>query len=279
MSLEYLIPITDSHAIQSVVFALEWQGELTDQTLTNIQKLAPELKPYFPQASAQQIIKLNIGPKLNNALSNQPGDDGQLGGVTFQRTGKFGNVTSELNVSRSNCIIIINEYDRWAPTLEAVMRYLKIVLPVIMKEKSISIIALQYTDMFTWKDNPVNLDISEIFDKNSPFLAPNVFNQKDLWHCHHGYLIPLEVIGEDLDGYCLDNINVNTVDNEGDLGIHITTTHKFTLKNPLRLASKTYLQSIKSVQNVLHDHNKDILKQLLTPEVCDKIHLTNTVGE
>ncbi len=272
MSLEFLIPITQSHAIQSVVFALEWQGELTDHALTEIQKLALELKPHFPEATLQKMVKINIGP---NAQSDQQGSSDQLGGMLFQRKGKFGNVASQLNVSRSNCVIIINEYDRWVPTLDAVMRYFKIVLPAILKEKSISIIALQYTDMFTWKDDPANLNLREIFTESSPYLAPNVFDQKGLWHCHHGYVI--QQLAE-LDGTCLDNINVNTEDNLGDRGIQITTTHKCTLNSPLRLATKTYLQSIKNIQNVLHDHNKDILKQLLTHEVCDKIHLVDKIG-
>jgi uncharacterized protein (TIGR04255 family) len=272
MSLEFLIPITQSHAIQSVVFALEWQGELTDQTLTDIQKLAPQLKSHFPQAAPQRMVKINIGSKLNNALPNQQEGDDQLGGMMFLRTGKFGNVASQLNVSRTNCVIVINEYDRWGPTLDAVIRYLKIVLPAILKEKSISIIALQYIDMFTWKDDQANLNLREIFTESSPYLAPNVFDQKGLWHCHHGYVIPKL---DDLEGVCLDNINVNTVVDQGDLKIKISTTHKFTLNSSLRLASKTYLQAIRDVQNVLHDHNKDTLRQLLTFEVCNMIHLTD----
>lgn len=272
MSLEFLIPITQSHAIQSVVFALEWQGELTDQALTDIQKLAPELKPHFPVATPQRVVNINIGPKLNSALPNQQEVDDQLGGMMFLRTGKFGNVASQLNVSRTNCVVVINEYDRWTQTLDAVIRYLKIVLPVILKEKPISIIALQYIDIFTWKDDQANLNLREIFLENSPYLAPNVFDQKGLWHCHNGYVIQQL---DHLEGECLDNINVNTVADQDDLKIQITTAHKFTLKTPLRLASKTYLQSIKAVQNVLHDHNKDTLRQLLTDEVRNMIHLAN----
>ncbi len=273
MSIEYLIPITQSHAIQSVVFALEWQGELTDQALTDIQKLAPELKSHFPVATAQRVVNINIGPKLNSALPNQQEVDDQLGGMMFLRTGKFGNVTSQLNVSRTNCVVLINEYDRWTQTLDAVIRYIKIVLPVILKEKPITIIALQYIDVFTWKDDPENLNLREIFIENSPYLAPNVFDQKGLWHCHNGYVTQQL---HHLEGDCLDNINVNTVADQDDLKIQITTAHKFTLKTPLRLASKTYLQSIRDVQNTLHNHNKDILRQLLTNEVCNMIHLTNT---
>lgn len=273
MSLDYLIPINKSHAVQSVVFALEWQGELTNQALTNIEKLAPQLKSSFPIANAQKMVHINIGAKSNNVPSvQQQEDDDQLGGMMFLRTGKFGNVACQLNVSRTNCIIVINEYERWTPSLDAVMRYLKIVLPSIMAEKSIDTIALQYLDVFTWKDDPEKLNLREIFTDKSPYLAPNVFDQKGLWHCHNGYVIESF---DSLEGDCLDNINVNTIDDQGDRKIQISTTHKLTLKKALRLSTKTYLQEIKKIQNVLHDHNKDTLKQLLADKVCSMINLTN----
>jgi len=255
------------------VFALEWQGELTDRALTEIHKLAPALKSHFPVSAVQKMVKINIDPASNSVPSVQQGDDSLMGGVTFQRVGQFGNVVNQLNVSRSNCVIVISEYNRWVPTLEAVMRYFKIVLPAILKEKSISIIALQYADVFTWKDDPANLNLREVFTEKSPYLAPNVFDQQGLWHCHHGYLI--EQLAK-LDGKCLDNINVGVVDNQNDRGIQIQTSHQFTLNSPLRMATKDYLQSIEKVQNELHEHNKVILRQLLTSEVCAKIHLTES---
>lgn len=270
MSIDFLIPINESHAIQSVVFALEWQGQLSDHALAEIQKLAPALKSHFPVNAVQTMRTINLNTTPDSALPAQQLGEEQVGGVTFQRIGKFGTVVSQLNVSRNNCIIVLSEYERWKPTLEAVMRYFKIVLPVILKEKSISIIVLQYSDVFTWKDDAKNLNLREVFTDNSPYLAPNVFEQQGLWHCHHGYIV--ESLA-DVDGKCLDNINVSIADNQNDREIHISTTHQFTLNNPLRMATKDYLQSIEKVQNVLHIHNKDILSQLLTQEVCAKIKL------
>ncbi len=270
MSIEYLLPINESHAIQNVVFALEWQGELTSNALKDIHKLAPALKSHFPFSALQQMVKINIGAPLDSDSTLQQENGDHLGGVIFQRAGKLGTVVSQLNVSRSNCIIIISEYNRWGLTLEAVMRYFKIVLPVIMKEKSITNISLQYVDMFNWKDDPENINWREVFNENTPYLAPNIFDQKGLWHCHHGYLAQQF---PKVEGRCLDNINVSIVDNQGDLGIQIHTTHQVTLNNPLRMATKDYLQSIEKVQNILHDHNKVILKQLLTNDVCKKIDL------
>jgi hypothetical protein len=103
-----------------------------------------------------------------------------------------------------------------------------------------------------------------------------MLDQKNMCHCQHGYLI--ENFFE-LDGRCLDNINVSIVDNQNDRLIQIQTIHQFTLNKPLRMATKDYLQSIEQVQNKLHYHNKNILNRLFSNEVCVKIDIVNRGGE
>lgn len=269
MSLEYFFPNSETHAIQSVIFVLEWQGDVTDHVLKQVERLAPQLKSNFPVYSVQKMVQLNVATGNEGAPIVSQNTD-SIGGVSFQRAGKFGQVVSQLVVSRNNCMIVMNEYVRWAPVLEAVVRYFKIILPCILQEKSIGSIALQYNDLFTWKDAPENLNLREVFKSDSPYLAPNVFDQTDLWHCHHGFIT--DGLGS-VSGKCLDNINVAIVDNQDDRAIQIITSHKFMLKNPLRLATKDYLQSIETVQNALHMQNKGVLRKLLTEEVCSKINL------
>ena len=264
MNIDYLFPINKSHSIQHVLFSLEWQGELTEDMFKHIHELAPKLKSNFPNS---KLVKLMEGASSNKEHIVQ---------VVFERVGKTGNVVSQINVSQSKCIIVISEYIRWKPTLEVVMRYFKILLSEIMKEKSIDTISLQYIDVFTWKDDPENLDLHKVFKKDTPFLAPNIFDQKNICHCQYGYLIE-KFLG--LDGKCLDNINVSIVENQNDRVIQIQTIHQFTLNKPLRMATKDYLQSIEQVQNKLHDHNKDTLKKLFSNEVCAKIDLVNRGGE
>ncbi|RJF98994.1 TIGR04255 family protein [Noviherbaspirillum saxi] len=270
MSLDYLFPITESHAIQSVIFVLEWQGEISDRALQEVQSLGQSLKSHFPISTVQKVVMVNLDQATSGSPAIQQNGDA-MGGVVFQRMGKFGQVASQMVVSRNNCLIAINEYSRWDAILEAVMRYYKIVLPPILREKSIGSIALQYNDMFTWKDEPANLNLREVFKTDTPYLAPNSFEQKGLWHCHHGFIRDLEGV----DGTCLDNINVSVVNNQDDRAIQILTSHKLTLNSPLRIATKDYLQSIEKYQNILHQENKLVLGQLLSEEVCEKIKLKN----
>lgn len=271
MSLDYLFPITETHAIQSVIFVLEWQGEVSDHALQEVHALAPNLKSHFPVSTVQKVVMVNLDQAAGGFPAVQQNGDA-VGGVVFQRMGKFGQVASQMVISRNNCLVAINEYSRWDPILEAVMRYFKIVLPSILKEKSISSVALQYNDMFTWKDEPANLNLREVFRNNTPYLAPNSFEQKGLWHCHHGYVREIE----DVEGTCLDNINVSVVNNQDDRAIQILTSHKLTLKSPLRIATKDYLQSIEKYQNILHRENKSVLRKLLSDEVCAKIKLSES---
>ena len=266
MSLVYLSPANKSHSVQSVVFTLDWQGELSDATLTELQSLAPALKSNFPIHSLQNSQTINFGVTADAQTSN----DIRLAGIVFSRNRADGNIAGQLAMMRTNCAIVLNDYSRWKPTIEAVMRYFKIILPVILKEKTVGAIGLQYVDKFFWRDDPKNLNLREVFRSDAPYIAPNVLGQVGPWHCHHGYVL------EDLkgiSGMCLDNINLSGLDNLGEREIQIHTTHQVTLKNPMRLASKDYLQTIESVQNILHLHNKDVLTALLSDEICKKINL------
>lgn len=274
MSLEYLFPIAKSHAIQSVIFAFEWQGDLSDCAFDKIKKLEPQLKKFFPVIATHSLLNIHIdgnGTSHNaDNINIQQGSMSPIGAISFQRMGKFQNIISQITISRHNCVIFLSDYIRWDETLDAVLRYLKIVLPAILEEKSINVVALQYTDIFRWQDDPQNLKLNEVFNIDTLYLTKNVFSQKGIWHSHHGYMT------DDFFHYgkCLDNINVNTIDNANDRDIHISTTHQVTLEKPLRLSTKNYLQDIENIQNSLHNHNKAILCDLLTEEVCKKIKLS-----
>lgn len=270
MNLDFLYPVAGNHAVQTMAFVVEWQGELSEEVLHSIHALAPQLKSHFPSAALQKLVTVNIGAPGQQASSVSNSE--ALGGVQFVRANKFGQPAGALTVSRNNLSITVNDYTRWKTVLEAAMRFFKIVLTPIMDHKAITAVALQYVDLFTWKDSAANLDYREVFKDTNPYLPPNVLTLKNLWHSHHGFMVET---ADPVPCVRLDNINVDVLDSQSDRVIQITTSHRASVTEPLRKASNTYLQDIEAIQNALHVANKEILKALLSEAVSKKILLVD----
>lgn len=266
MNLELLQPFARTHAVQSVAIAAEWQGELSDQTLLRIHALHKQFELMLPKVDLQRTMQINVSP--TEGVSTQPLP--ALGGVVFQSVSPLGAMVRQLNVTRTNCTLVINDYSRWAPTLEFAMALFNAVMPIILADKPISALGLQYTDLFTWKDDPSLLDLSKVFNTNSPFIPPGVFKLAGAWHSHHGYLL---AGSHEAEQERLENVNINVWDVSGERTMQIATVHRATLKKPLRLSTENYISLVESLQNRLHSDSKATLCNVLSDEVAQKIQL------
>lgn len=266
MNLDLLRPFAQTHAVQSVALATEWQGELSDQTLLRVHTLAKKFEPLLPTVDLQKMMQISLTPAGLQAPQSFPA----LGAVVFQKTTDVGGVSHQFVVGRTNSLLTINEYSRWDPALKMAMALYAEAIPIILADKAINAIALQYTDIFTWKDDPDLLDLSQVFQANSQYLPPNALKQKGAWHSHHGFVAAASHVAEK---DRLNNVNVNVMDVAGERTIQVTTVHRSTLEKPLRLSTDSYLSIIESLQNKLHLDNKEMLSQLLSDAVSQKIKL------
>ncbi|PPD56985.1 MAG: hypothetical protein CTY10_01190 [Methylotenera sp.] len=272
MSVEHLYPFGGNHAIQNVTFAIEWSNELTNAEIINVhQSLEPQLKAEFSRITPQNVQKISFN--MDSAGSGMPNVSPifELSGFTYDRPSAYGNSPSSRSIviSKNNLLVQINEYSRWEQVWADVERYFSIVL-VLLPKSSIVNIGLQYSDIFTWKDDLQKFDTKKIFRENSPFLVPNVHSLKGLWHSHHGYLVE----HNDPQKYlCLDNVNVNLLDTSGILSVQIVTSHRATFATPIWYNGADELSCISKVMALLHHTNKSIIFNLLSDEVCRKINL------
>lgn len=270
MSAEKLYPYAGDHAIQTVAFALEWQGDLNTNALLAVQKLAPKLKEFLPDHQLQNVVSINF--EAAQAARSKVTED--VGSVVFSRPTYLG-IPRSMTVSRQNCVVIVPDYTRWDTVWAEVQQYLALVWELITKHKPITAIGLQYTDLFHWRADPNELDLREVFLTDTPFLPTNVFDKKGLWHSHHGYLDQYE---EPIKHARLENINVTMLETAGERSIQVLTSHKVTLAEPLWKATKSGQKGPELVAEILqdlHGSNKEILKKLLSQEVCKKINLVD----
>ena len=267
MSIEALFPFAGNHSIQSLAFVFEWANPLTPHQLQEAAKLAPSLKSHFPKVVPLQTMTFTLGPVPN--MPQIPNDARGIGGIHFHgRPTPEGVPSQELQINPSNCVIIINQYTRWASVWDSVQSWLEVVFPEILPAHPVSSLGLQCTDLFHWRGNPELLVMREIFQE-SDYLPKHVFDRKSLWHSHHGFF---EDISAPVPCRLLENVNVGWLENNKQRSISIQCVHKAELSE--QVWDIAALKSIfGQILPGLHDRNKKILGSLLTKPVCEKIKL------
>jgi uncharacterized protein (TIGR04255 family) len=276
MSLEHLHPFADQHAIQSAVFAVVFSTELDVGELSRLRQASSGLKSDFPNFQDQHRATLNVnfapGEQIQPQSSTMDAD-----GFILEKPGPVLPLAASfpllraVNVSRSSIVVIVNDYTRWEKFKSDVERYLSTLLVNINEQVGIAEIGIQIVDAFTWKADPSELNLAEIFSKKSSFLTPNSLSQTSLlWHSHHGYLT-------DQDGpphyQQLDNVNVSRNVVSGLHQIQILTSHKATFTQPVYKFLTAEKTKVFTIVDHLHTTNKLILADLLSDELQVKINL------
>lgn len=273
MSLDSLYPASGDHAIQNAVFAIEFQGVLSSSQLEKLQLAA--VKAYgaeFKEVHAQQKMAVDLTPRGGlqefKAIA-QPGGFLMLSGspLSLPRT---------ISVTPNDCVITFHDYSRWDIVKADVQRYLAPILKLLDAfVVPVNVVGLQYNDVFHWKAEPGELNLTEVFAAGTPFLVPHVLRPPESsprhWHCHHGYFVNFHT---PVSYQQLDNINISRVSASGHDSIVVLTSHKAQLKEPLWQVSKKNKTVIPDIQESLHNSNKTILRELLSESVRSKIKLS-----
>lgn len=274
MSIENLYPYAGAHAVQNAVFVVEWAEPLKEDAITTASKLAAKFKNLgLSHVQHQQMVQVKIEQRQlgdNSTPSHGSQISNGLGAVVFARPASVGEVTRSVTISRQNCMIVIPDYTRWDAAFDDVQAYLKIALGEIAPLRPLNAIGLQYNDVFSWKDEPSDLNLKEVFAENA-FIPTNVFEQKGLWHLHHGYM---ESHDAPVPHARLENINVDMLETSGERTIQIIGSHRATLREPLWQSHLKNRQVMLDMFSSLHIANKHMLRRLLTKQICEKISLT-----
>ena len=150
-----------------------------------------------------------------------------------------------------------------------------VVLPTVLRFRSITAVGLQYLDEFKWLGNKSDFQAEFLFQKGSNYLAPNVFELNDPWHNNHGFL-------RHCDNPCahreLTNINIGVADQADFRVISIVTIHRALLSEPI-VATNTLLGkdgstgSLDALLETMHQLNKSLLGDVLTKSMQKTINL------
>ena len=273
--MDLLQPFAGQHAIQSAAFSLEFAKELNVAEVERLRVAATALKNDFPKLTDQQrtTISFQIGLGEQGGSIPQPAAM-DVGGFVLERLGSEQGHAQPLRlivVSRENVTIVINDYTRWEKFRSDINNYLSTLLQSINVQKGVAGISLQIADIFIWRSDPADLNMTEVFSEKSKYLVANAFDPSILfWHSHHGYVFEQTT---PINFQQLDNININRTINSGEHQLQILTSHKITFPRPLYKFLDVNKEKISSILDTLHEKNKDILRDVLTPSLQLKINL------
>lgn len=274
MSIENLYPFAGTHAVQSAIFVVEWTEPLKAEIIQGFSKLSAKYKNQgLPHVQHQQQFEFKIDTLPGNA-GQRATQAGIPAAIVFVQSDTQEQVVRSVTLSKTSCMVVIPDYTRWNDVYADVFKYLSIALEELKGVRAISTVSLQYTDVFSWKDDPDSLNLRDVFSDNN-YIPATIFERRGLWHVHQG---SLENIAEPVSHRRLENVNVDMLDTAGERVIQIVGAHRAMLSTPLWQAHLKNKDTLTGIFESLHAANKRVLTRLLTPAVCEKIKLVN-VGE
>ena len=270
-----IVPCNQKHAIEETVFVLKFAVPLRPDHIQKIYSLKDKnniLKSNFPSIKPimGHKIGLTLGPEKESKIIETEHVD--LGGILFQRFKASGLPEKVLRIGHDHISYHCFEYTRWNEVWSAAKNFLKAASSFIDDVK-IAIVALNVRDRFDFKGSVKDFNPANFFIKDSPYLVQNVFNIRELWHCHHGYFekVTIPYIDREL---LVTNISTETAANK-ELNIRINCFFEARINPPGVRTEELFHDDdlIKKIMADLHHKNKVMLTQIIKPEIAEKISL------
>lgn len=271
-------PYGDQHAINNVLFVFEFAFPVPPHAFVDLRANGPYHRKFresgLPRASEHQQLMLNISPGADGSavppqFLNQPGF---ISGATFDRIRPDGEPEFSINIQANALVIVCGEYVRWAGLWKKVIEYLSILAPWLNSiGAEFSALCLQYVDTFyvSFSDGK-KAPLTELFNAESEYLPKNFSQLSHAFHSHHGFF---SFPPEKESGRLLTNINVNVSESVESFDVNIVCNHKLELSENKKFVDE-YMTTNKVAATVfqfLHDQNKEVIGDLLTESVKNRI--------
>ena len=258
MGLEVLYPSAGDHSIQAAAFMVEWASPMGPDDLEKLAALQDQFAALGMHVRKEAGTNLNVSPSGVMVQSTTLGIVEFLKNPTSSPTQPF-----RIQLTPERCTIVFSEYSRWEKVWSDVQDWLKIILPAAVNLRAVRSCGLQYNDVFHWRDSSP-IDVGQALNKESKYLPTNVFSGSAAWHSHHGYFIELSA------HRILENVNIQIAEDRGFPSIAIMTSHLAMFPVPV---GNDAFDKVKDVMPNLHIRNKDILVDVLSVPVQEKIKL------
>ena len=268
-------PVHAAHAIEQVVFALQFDHPLEEAAFASILQVAEQ----FAEGSVKQmpILELAFVVDANVPSPPNPMPVPKKKGASFRKTAPDGTtVTHEFLVERNSITFRTTLYSRWDAIWQQANKYFSALAPMYAEHAKLISINLNYVDKFVWSGDISKFKPSLLLREGSKYICPHVYELQEMWHSHTGVFIRA-----DQQTRRLLNVNIDAVDENVPDGIRRVVVISTVLLDQLNQAS--YEESnirpdgIVSFVNQhmleLHKLGKEVLGNTINEEMCKRIAL------
>jgi uncharacterized protein (TIGR04255 family) len=268
-------PLHEAHAIERVLFVIQFQSPLSNDEFTKLLDIKDTLKADLPiQTDIKSLtLSFNATDPTESTQSETPS------GFLLQSLAKDGSIESELRVEPAAVIYRTDKYTRWDEVWLEAKKYLDLMVPIYTSSVSIKAISLNFTDKFIWNGADSNCDPKVVLKTDSDYLCPHIFSSSNLWHSHTGVFIR-----DDEKTKRLVNVNVECIDehreiNEGGtrraIAILTIVTDNFDQDGYEKtdIIPEGHINFIDEHMQSLHVYGKKIFSNIVNDEMCKRINL------
>lgn len=269
-------PIHEAHAIEQVLFVLQFERPIDDVNFAEALKIAEQFQNELPGRAEIQGFELAIGAPV--IVGPVPLGSVPLGpsiGSVFRRIGPDGTVQNELRLQRTSMTFRTSLYTRWDAVWTQTRKYFSDILIKYAAQTRMSGISLNYVDKFAWVGRMAECQPNLLLRQGSNYLCPHVYATQDLWHSHTGAFLRVGKIKR------LLNINVDYLDEHPSTGLRrvvtITTVMSDLINQPgyaaTEITPNNVVEFVDAHMRQLHDFGKEVFGQIINDEMCKRIAL------
>lgn len=263
--MDNIILRNSDNAIEKVAFIFVLSQPINDTVIKSAianYQASPELMAELPRCQPQNLISFQFGPMVEHQMPPP-----MMNGVIFDSLLPDGRQAWFVNISNNFLTIGCSAYTRWDEVWGKTKNYLNFFMPTLVGNNFLEI-AMEYIDEFKILDTSLDWK-KELFRQQNDFIPSYIWGLDDFWHIHQGYFL-------NKDHKILNNINMNyLVDEKLSSKVVIQTHHKTTCSQPIDLDREIsdVINEIEPIIEQIHNLNKKVFCNLLSPEICEKIHL------
>lgn len=258
-------PVGKRHAIQEVVFVLGLSRRVTAAEMEALFSSHDRWRSELPKVERAQVFQVFMGSLPGGAPTPPPA----ISPVMFQSFRRDGTLEWQLQANDNWLAVNCLAYSRWDATYQQARSFLEKGFDALGDSRpEVTSVALQFIDAFIWDGRSEEYSAEELLNRESGFFPQGFRPQGPIWHFHEGQVEQSSETGSAL----INRTHIDAVLRDGRSETRIDTTLQLEVAKPT-LDSAPPIETALNAFEGLHRRNKEILSQVISPAMQDRISL------